>query len=169
MRRISNLKFKISNYGKGFSLVELLIVISIIAVLSALIFGSLYVIPRMRDAQRKSDLYKIQQALEQYKADQGLYPPYGFWSGGCGAFSIQSGGKVYLDESPCDPIGSSYWNWGWYFTWSSDPISNPPSRYVIAACLENANDNSPETTNQIPVAGAPTGCPSGKYFVLKSQ
>lgn len=72
--------------AKGFTLVELLITISIIGILSAigLVLYST-VLKQSRDSKRQSDLKSIQLALEQYSNDQGFYP-YADWprSGNCG-------------------------------------------------------------------------------------
>lgn len=59
----------------GLSLVEMLIVVSIIAILSSVLFisfneGS----AQSRDAQRKADLRELQTALELYKNEHGRYP-----------------------------------------------------------------------------------------------
>jgi prepilin-type N-terminal cleavage/methylation domain-containing protein len=60
---------------KGFTLVELLVVISIIGLLSTLAVVSLgSARSRARDARRISDIRQIQTALELYFADQGIYP-----------------------------------------------------------------------------------------------
>lgn len=62
--------------NKGFTLVELLVVMSILGVLITLIAGGFRTAQtRGRDAQRKSDLKEIANALELFYSDYGKYPP----------------------------------------------------------------------------------------------
>ena len=98
---------------RAFTLVELLVVITIIAILSAIgLVNYTQVTKSGRDAKRLSDLKQVQSALEQYFADQFFYPsqavspPLTFGS----AFSNSTGnpnppviGKTYLNALPCDP------------------------------------------------------------------
>lgn len=59
----------------GFTLVELLVVISIIGILSTILFASFDVSRQQtRDKIRFSSLKEVQLALEQYKAQNGQYP-----------------------------------------------------------------------------------------------
>lgn len=59
----------------GFTLIELMIVISIIGILSAVIFASFSKSRSVaRDDIRKSDLKNLQVALALYKAQNGSYP-----------------------------------------------------------------------------------------------
>ena len=61
---------KILGLKKGFTLVELLIVVAIIGILSTLLMANFIgVRQRARDAQRKADLRQIQSALELYRSD----------------------------------------------------------------------------------------------------
>jgi len=64
---------------KGFSLLELLVVIGIIAILLAIAAVSYSTIQKKsRDARRQADLKSIQQAAEQYYAACGFtYPNFG--------------------------------------------------------------------------------------------
>jgi prepilin-type N-terminal cleavage/methylation domain-containing protein len=60
---------------KGFTLVELLVVIAVISVLAAIVLASLSnARAKSRDAIRLSDVRQIQTALELYKLDHGQYP-----------------------------------------------------------------------------------------------
>jgi prepilin-type N-terminal cleavage/methylation domain-containing protein len=59
----------------GFTLVELLVAISIIAIMSAIGFMTYTTVSKQgRDSKRQSDLRTIQSALENYYRDQGFYP-----------------------------------------------------------------------------------------------
>lgn len=61
--------------GRGFTLIELLVVMAIIGILVATVAGN-FQTSRLKgnDARRKSDLKQIQNALEIYFNDVGLYP-----------------------------------------------------------------------------------------------
>lgn len=88
---------------RGFTLVELLVTVSIIAILSAvgLVIYS-FSIKQGRDVKRQSDLRSIQSALEQYFSDRFYYPgisdfPLNSSSGG---FTFGS----YMKSVPQDPL-----------------------------------------------------------------
>src|SRR4030043_1047218 len=60
---------------KGFTIIEMLTVMGIIAILASLAlvsFGSAQ--RKARDTQRKNDLKRIQVALESYRSDSSQYP-----------------------------------------------------------------------------------------------
>lgn len=62
-------------HKKGFTIVELLIVIVVIAILAAVsTIAYTNVQAKARDAQRKSDIQTIAKALELYYMDHGQYP-----------------------------------------------------------------------------------------------
>lgn len=139
----------------GFTLVELLVVISIIALLSvvgAIVYST--VLKQGRDSKRQSDLNAIQSALEQYYSDHLYYPPYvngtdmlceqstlnGYYIDtpiGC-SLKDTTGNKTYINKIPKDPLYSSQ-----IYCYRPQPTdcgtgSNPQcSRYNLYAVLEN--------------------------------
>ncbi len=69
-----------SQNKKGFTLVEILVVIGIITILSALVITALnpaQLRKSARDTNRKKDIAIISNALEQYYADNNAYPNVG--------------------------------------------------------------------------------------------
>ncbi|HBB76696.1 MAG: hypothetical protein A2186_02265 [Candidatus Levybacteria bacterium RIFOXYA1_FULL_41_10] len=156
---------KIGNSDKGFTLVELLIVIAIIGVLSTLLMANfLGVRERSRDAQRKSNLRQIQSALELYRADVGSYPPTSPGLKNCSSSTALGNAPtcttIYMKKIPSDPLGTTAYNSGNYY------YAINLNGYDLVACLENSNDKDITLT---PPTGAPTNCgtaPNGKYYVL---
>ncbi len=63
---------------KGFTIVELLIVIVVIAILAALVLNTFAgVQAKARDSDRQNDISTIDKHLETYHANNGHYPSYG--------------------------------------------------------------------------------------------
>lgn len=80
------LKSKTQKKSLGFTLVELLVVISIVAILTGIILNLLNsggVRKKARDSQRVTDLSTIQTALELYFADHRRYPVSNFSVANC--------------------------------------------------------------------------------------
>lgn len=90
---------------------ELLVVIAIIGILAALlIFGVRTQLAKGRDAKRKSDLAKIQMALEDYLNDNLCYPEQAELV----EADLHICGKPfapYLFELPCDPTDNTWYNY----------------------------------------------------------
>ena len=104
---------------RGFTLVELLVVVAIIgllATLSVLALGSARV--RARDAKRLADLKTTQTALELFNNDQGGYPvnAAGIEVGSANARVLTNvaggweasptGSTTYLPSAPLDPLNA---------------------------------------------------------------
>lgn len=157
----------------GFTLIELIVVITIIGILSTFLFSNFVNSQqRARDQQRKTDLQNIRTALESLKLDKGLYPVVGGtgYPADCGAASqLRSGTTVYMREFPCDPsYESTDWGGGEYF-YCTDTFT-----YALFACLENTSDTDANAVVDTSTLTLPSGCagtvPSGcsKYYYLSN-
>jgi general secretion pathway protein G len=153
-RQFAVLNFQFSKNRAGFTLIELLVVISILGVLTTLVISNVSgARERARDAQRKSDLKEIQNALELYKQDQSspAYPE-----------ALSSLTSKYIKSLPVDPqTGLDYY----YTVKSSDNLD-----YRLKACLENESDpQGGEDDTDIEAAygeDSLTVCTSGIKFEL---
>lgn len=142
--------------AKGFTLLELLITVAIIAMLSAVAISSFtYLQKNSRDTRRMSDLKVIQSALEQYRADQGFYPTtFAFVNSLTNQVGrpppLPSSVVTYLNKIPKDPISASRGGVGYTYLYlafpnnlSCDNSSNSLcTRYCIYANLEVIPDLS---------------------------
>ena len=93
---------------RGFTLIELMIVITLIGVLAAVILSVMNPVTQQqkaRDGRRKSDLEQIRTALEMYRADNnGIY-----LSGNGKASDVLPGLSPYLSNFPSDPGSYQYY------------------------------------------------------------
>lgn len=129
----------------GFTLIEVLVASTIIAVLIAIGAVSYSSINRRsRDTKRRSDLEQMRSALEQYRADNGFYPNTG--SGWVIVNDTNMGNLIaggYMAKTPADPKAStqSYWYQ------ATNPVGTGPVNYYgycLTAYLEatSVNDDS---------------------------
>ena len=107
---------------RGFTLVELVIVISILAILSGVL------VPRVsnhmkaaRDARRLADIKNVRNAIEQFFMDKGEFPhpnvnsSFGGWDvSHDGNFIRDLANYGYLDEDPADPINDTSYHYRYY-------------------------------------------------------
>ncbi|MFA9288577.1 MAG: type II secretion system protein [Weeksellaceae bacterium] len=100
---------------KGFTIIEMIVVISIIALLSSIAVNSYTGISeKARDTRRKDDLRTISTALNAYYAANGKYPTAGSCVYGTNCFVSSADGDdwipalipTYADSLPIDPINN---------------------------------------------------------------
>lgn len=111
MKRGFSLISKACKLEQGFSLIELLVVLSIIAVISGIsMFALNDVRISSRDAKRKADLETIRSAIEIYKSDCGSYPLNVPSSGTtlAGPAGSTCVGNTYMQTVPTEPTGGNY-------------------------------------------------------------
>ncbi len=148
---VQDLRIKQINKDLGFTLVELLVSISIIAILSAvLVISYSNAQKNSRDQRRIADLKAVQNAAEQMMLLSGTYPTTN------SRYLITSpswtvGGQVVLSKVPGDPKGGNY---------ATNGIS--ATAYCVCASMEVAKNSNAENAQCSFVN------PQG-YFCVKNQ
>lgn len=164
------MRFLRKNISGGFTLIEILVAVSIISILMAVATVSYINVQRKsRDIRRKTDLEKVRQALEVFYADNGAYPDEAVNDRiSCvtngdrltmDSSAIDWGdpfvcnGKTYLANLPKGPNGENYY----YEIYEEADTNNPPDppdmcakpgdgdggnchQYALWARLENSDD-----------------------------
>jgi prepilin-type N-terminal cleavage/methylation domain-containing protein len=125
---------------KGFTLVELLVVVAIIGILASMVVVSLgYARMRSRDARRITDISQIRTGLDLYYSKTQGYPPASDWNTGgdvsCGADFV-----LRIPADPSTGIAYNYQNAGTTSTANCDsgPIT-VYSSYKIAFTTEDSS------------------------------
>lgn len=106
--------------NNGFTLIEILVVVTIIVLLTAagLVSYSVF-LKQSRDVRRKADLAQVSAALEMYRSNNDTYPTTGL--------SQLTGPTIYIQTVPTDPKNPTY---TYYYTATA-------SDYTLGAYLEN--------------------------------
>jgi general secretion pathway protein G len=115
---------------KGFTLVELLIVISLISILAAMgLVQYRNSVVATKEATLKTDLFRMRDAIDQYYADKGKYPS--------SLDSLVTDG--YLRKLPEDPLTKSS------DTWTTVPAEPDPNNPSAEAGVYNVKSGAPGT------------------------
>lgn len=98
------MKSKKKEGDSGFTLLELILVMAIIAILASAIWGNFFTsLTKSRDAKRKEDLDLIAKALDIYYNDNKAYPT-SIPGGGTPFLNAVVTGVIYMQKVPADPL-----------------------------------------------------------------
>lgn len=180
-------KFKITkkNSNKGFTLIELMLVVILVSILSGIVISVVNVTAlraKSRDSQRKSDISKIRTALELYYTDNRSYPVSTSWINTVTAGNalvtalVPASGTRYIDVLPTDPSyivsvaspcsldGGGSADTDYRYNYRS---STGGSFYILTAIMEVATSNDDSTCSSLSnwtstsCGGALCGCAVG--------
>jgi len=133
---------------KGFTLLEILIVVALIGILVSIgvvSYGAAQ--KRSRDSRRRADMHAVQNAMEQYNADNGAYPA-------TASPACDPGSTYFPGGIPADPkIGQSY-------TIACSTAAGV-STYCACGLLEGS-----ATSGNATAVGTPCAYGSGQYYCL---
>jgi len=119
--------------AKGFTILELLVVVAIIAML----FSAISVIltgvkERSRDAKRMSDMRELQKSLNLYFTERNRFPisTTEILITGSDPLSLELENAFFITEAPADPL---YPSSAFQYTYISSPAG---SDFTLSFCLE---------------------------------
>lgn len=125
--------FKTPASQRGFTMIELLVVATIIVVLTTIgLISYSQALQNGRNAKRKADLEVLRQALVLYKADNGYYP-------NTDTAGLQSAlGTTYVSSFPVDPKATQSPTFAYTYTPGTCSGSGPVKcqTFTLEAVLE---------------------------------
>lgn len=129
MKKYITRNYNIEIHKKGMTLIELMVVVSIIVILILVIVAYLRTqMFKSNDARRKADMKRISIAVEEYEKDKNCYPLPSLVVCNPG-----TGLLPYSDKIPCDPVTKAS-----YMYEHQDAVC--PTWYRLYSSLENNTD-----------------------------
>jgi len=121
------MRYWVNRNDRGFTIIELLVVLSIIVILSTMGMAQYRTsVIRSREAVLKEDLFRMNDAIDQYYADRGQYPAT--------LDALVSEG--YMRKIPIDPLTNQA-DWQ---TVPSEPDPNNPTATPGIYTVKSASD-----------------------------
>lgn len=149
---------------KGFTLIEILVVIAILAILAAVVFAALNPVGRFQDSRnstRRTNVESILQAIRLYTVDNNGSYPAGIVTLDTGNFSTSGSNTVPLCKVPTANIPPDTQNpgggTGWSQAWTASP--NCTAASALATALV------PKYIQSIPTDPSNS---SGNYYIGKT-
>lgn len=166
---VSNFQF---SKKSGFTLIELIVSIGILAILAVFAIAALNPLDQFRkarDSERKSDLAQMQRVLEQYYQDHGSYPANSAntymitdFNGNPVVWGGSSGWSPYMNLVPIDPTSDlrtfiyySLDNGQKYRLFASlekGPTDPSTCKATIQACINNPTSAANCNCSGVPVS-----------------
>ncbi len=133
---------------RGFTIIEIMVVIAIIGILTAIVLASVSAIKKTaRDNQRRTDIKLLQVKLAAYRDQNGVYPA--------------SLANLGLAQTPKDPLsGVDYQYVQLKF---SSPVSACGVSYYLDATLENNSSDSQVSLTGRNLASCDSSIPTPNY------
>ncbi|RUO56286.1 MULTISPECIES: type II secretion system major pseudopilin GspG [Pseudidiomarina] len=129
--------------NKGFSLIEVMVVIVILGLLATLILPNVLGSADQANRQKvKSDIVALENALSQYKLDNGVFP------------TTEQGLEALIEEPTIDPLPRNYRRGGYIQRLPLDPYGSEymllsPGEYSDIDIFSAGEDRQPGTDDDI--------------------
>lgn len=126
--------------SKGFSLVELLVVITILAIISVVAYQNFgWATDKAISGRKVNDIWTIETALQQFKADNNYYPmPVAYdattnlwWYTWAVTATPSNTIKVTYNWKEIASIVSAAWGWRVYWTWLTNSWNQVWAKWVM--------------------------------------
>ena len=152
--KLLTINYQLLTGKRGFTLVEVITAIAVIAVLTSVVIAAINPLEQFRksqDSKRKSDLAQIQRALEVYYSDYDQYPESN--ASGQIVFANDTNDPIkewgtswspYMDVLPIDPVQSK--DYGYW-------ADTDGQSYALYASLDRG-DKDPQVCDAIPCNNA---------------
>jgi general secretion pathway protein G len=116
--------------ARGFTLIEIMIVVSLVILLSAIAFATYKdSVQRGREAVLHEDLFRLRDAIDQFYADKSKYPS--------DLEELASSG--YIRRIPVDPMTNSSSTW---VTQPAEPDPNNPTAQIGISDVKSGSEGT---------------------------
>ncbi|MEK7613490.1 MAG: type II secretion system protein GspG [Patescibacteria group bacterium] len=146
-----------SRQSRGFTLIELMVVIALLGLLASMVLVFLSDAQRdAKDKRRVADIHQIQKALELYSVDHGTYPKESEGANGnvTTNTTFQNLMEPYLNATPRDPINNGTF---YYYYDGLHRCGNKDYAVIFARQMEDAANSNYDTFSTVQCSGTVDG------------